>query len=245
MASVSLSVGDTSVHDRTNEAGQFHFDGLPSGTFTLIADKDNPSSVQSSDVYSASIAEDATLDDITLKLKDGQSVHGRVIGINGAVVGAQVTLRPGNGFAQAPQSAVTTGADGVFDAPVAAGFARAQLIVAAPGYPLRVFDIAVDGHAVTLNMPEAGGTLDVTTPKDGNGIFFFQDDRYLTIMDLIQWLRAHGDPLPTAPNFHVSDLAPGRYRACTLPAGSTNVAEMSRCAEGFLAPYGELHLTIQ
>jgi hypothetical protein len=40
------------------------------------------------------------------------------------------------------------------------------------------------------------------------------------------------------------ELAAGRYRVCTVKAGIATMADMTRCAEGFLPPYGELRLTI-
>lgn len=244
-ATVYLANGPDSFHQRSGKDGHFVFDGVPSGSITVAADDETQAGIKSSNVYSGNVGESEAIDSITLKLTDGRSVHCRVLGHDGPVIGAEVTVRPGSGLDQAATSTATTGTDGVFDAQVAAGFERALILVAAPGYPLRVFDIAVDGHAMTLNMPQVGGALSITLPKDANGLWFFQDGRFLSVLDLFHWMRAHGDPIPSSPAFRVNDLAPGRYRACTLTPGGRSVADMTRCAEGFLPPYGELHLTIQ
>src|SRR5258707_14456946 len=145
----------------------------------------------------------------------------------------------------ASETNVTSGPDGIFDSSIPIGLDRALMEVHAPGYALRVFDVAIDGRAITLNLPQAGGTLVVTPPKDANGLFFFQDGRFLQLASLIQWSRSRGEPFMDGNTLRVTDLAPGRYRACTLKAGRASMSDLTRCAEGFLAPYAELHLTIE
>lgn len=243
-ATVSYANGPASLRARTDENGAFHFDGVAPGEFTLTAEDHTRAAVKSSAVYTGTVSDSGTLDGITLKLTDGSSLHARVLGPDGPVIGAEVLLRPGRGYDQAPSSTATSGIDGVFDVNVAAGFDRALVLVTAPGYALRVFDIPVDGHAVTLNLPQAGGTLTVTAPKDANGLFFFQDGRWLPAADLFRWMSERGEPLPTSAGFSVGGLAPGLYRGCTLRAGGTKITDMTRCDEGFLAPYGELRLAI-
>jgi hypothetical protein len=210
----------------------------------MTAEDDHKDGIKSSEVYAGDLERVGGLDDITLKLMDGTSLHGRVIGRDGPVIGAQVNVRPGDGLQQAPSSSATTGLEGVFDAHVAAAYKRALIVVSAPGYALRVFDVAVDGRAVTLNVPSIGGTLEIKVAKDSNGVFVFQDDRYLAITDVIHWLGSHGEPPPTGPVLRVSDVAPGRYRICTLEVGGRSGSDLTRCADGFLAPYGELSLTM-
>lgn len=243
-ALVYFANGADARFQHSDEQGRFRFAGLPPGKFTMTAEDDVKGGLKSSDVYAGELATSNGLDDVTLKLTDGTSLHGRVIGRDGPVIGAQVIVRPGDGLQQAPSSSATTGLDGVFDAHVAAGFNRALIVVSAPGYALRVFDVAVDGHAVTLNVPAIGGTLAISVAKDSNGVFVFQDDRYLAITDVIHWLNNHGEAPPTGPVLRVGDVAPGRYRICTLRSGGRSASDLTRCAEGFLAPYGELHLTM-
>jgi hypothetical protein len=242
---VYCSSAGSSQHLQTDGSGRFSFDGVTAGEFTLEADVELRGGIKTSDLYTGTVGSADSLDNITLKLKDGRSIHGRVLSIDGPVIGANVKLRPGSGLEFAPASEATTGGDGVFDVNVAPGFDRAEIVVSAPGYALRVFDIAVDGRAATLNVPQAGGTLQFEGPKDANGLFFFQDDRYLAYPDLVYWMRAHGDGFPTSTSFAISDLAPGRYRVCTLKPDATRKTDLTRCVEGFLAPYGELHLAIQ
>lgn len=242
-AKVSLGAATMSVQVRTNNAGAFHFEGVPPGPIRLGAYREDENGIRNSDPLETTIAETESLDGVTLKLKDaGPSIHGRVLGRDGPVVGAGVTIVPGTGFDGAPYGQASTGIDGVFDAHVAPGFGRALIQVSAPGYPFRVFDVAIDGHAITLSMPQVGGALDVTLPKDpGPVLLVFQDDRYVDGNTLFNWARTHGEPFVHESTLHVSDVAAGRYRVCASIKGKDG----QRCADGFLAPYGELRLTIQ
>lgn len=243
-ATITLLNGPSSFSQQSDRNGQFHFDGVPPGSITMSAEAETSAGVKSSNVFAANIGGSETLDSIRLKLADGQTVHCRVMGRDGPVIGAEVTVRPGSGLEQAPSTTATTDPDGVFDARIAAGFEKAQVVVAAPGYPLRVFEIPVEGRAMTLNLPQGGGTLAVTVPRNANGLWFFQDGRFLSLLDLFHWLRSHGAPLPDSSTFRVGDLAPVRYKACTLTPDGRGIADMTRCAEGFLPPYGDLRLTI-
>jgi len=166
------------------------------------------------------------------------------MGRAGPVIGANVSIWPGDGLNNPQEAHVTTGPGGVFDASIAAGFDRALMAVHAPGYALRVFDVPLDGRAFTLNLPQGGGTLYVTPPT-GNGVFLLQDGRLLSIATLFHWASSRGETLMVGNTLRVSDMAPGRYRACAYKPGAPNMFNTARCAEGFLTPFGELRLTIQ
>lgn len=242
-AEVSLRLGSVGQTDRTTDAGTFAFDGVPPGEFTLEADILQHGVLRVSEIHGGSIGEHESLDGIVLKVKDGQSLHGRILGPEGPVVGAEIKLRHGTGLDLAPVSTATSGADGTFDVSTAPGYTRAIVTVAAPGYALRVFDIALDGHAATLNLPQVGGTLRIRPPKDANGLFFFQDGRYLSYVDVAGWMRIQGAVAPSVgASFEVSDVSPGQYRVCTLTPNARSIADLTKCADGFLPPYGELEL---
>lgn len=241
---VRLRLGSGGQTDRTTAAGTFAFAGVPPGDFTLEADTVRGGVLKTSEIQSGHLGEHETLEGITLELEDGQSLHGRVVGPDGPVVGAGIKLRHGSGLDFAPVSTATSGADGTFDVSTAPGYTRALVTIAAPGYALRVFDIALDGHAATFNLPQVGGTLRVRSPKDANGLFFFQDGRYLSYVDVAGWMRIQGAGTPSGASFDVSDVAPGQYRVCTLTPNARSAAELTKCADGFLPPYGELDLVM-
>lgn len=226
---------------QTDRNGTFSFDGVEAGAVTLRAEQRSSGTVRTSPPWTATLASDEAVDGVTLKVEDGRRVHGRVLGADGPVVGADVAVYTGSDLEIASMTNATTGPDGVFDAGVPAGVGHAFMEVQAPGFALRVFEVAVDGRAVTLNLPRGGGNLAVTVPADAQGLFFFQDGRLLPLGALAAWAQSRGEPLVTERTLRVSDVAPGRYRACTMTAAPPITR---RCAEGFLAPYGDLRLTI-
>lgn len=215
---------------RTDANGRFTFDGVTPGAFDLTAHL-KTTTLQTSEPYTGTISDTASIDDLRLVLRDGRTIRARVVGRHGPVIGADVTVSPGNGFESAPTANATSGLDGTFDVNLPAGFDRALFEVRAPGHALRVFEVALDGRAVTLNVPDAGGTLTVTLPKNGKAFNLYQDGRVLSMSGLAQWARSHGQTFFSGDRIQITNIAAGRYRVCTTD-----------CTEGFLPPYGELHL---
>jgi hypothetical protein len=232
------------VARQTDDRGAFAFDGVAPGPFTLTAEAGSASAPQSSAPHAASVGADQSIDGIVLKVRNGRTIRARVVSPSGPVIGADISVYPTNGPENPPQTTATTGFDGTFEATVAEGYDRALMTVQAPGYALRVFDAAVDGRAVTLNVQQAGGTLRITAPEDVNGLVVFQDGRFLSTANLIRWALRRGEPFVDGHTFRVGDVAPARYRVCTMKPGRSSLAAVTRCAEGFLPPYGDLHLTI-
>lgn len=240
-----LPAAVTAAQTRQTDAdGRFAFDGVAAGAFELDA-QSKRATLAVSERHRGTIGEDESLGGVRLVLRDGRPLHGRVVGRDGAVIGAEVRIRPGDALQPAPVSRATTGPDGLFDASIAPGFEQAIVEVFAPGHALRAFEIALDGRAVTLNLPHAGGSLYVDMPADANGIVLFQDGRDLSLGTLYEWARSRGESLLAGGDVRANDLAAGRYRVCTMTPRGTTLADLTRCAEGFLPPFGELQLTLK
>jgi hypothetical protein len=244
-ASVSLATHDSLVAQiqQTDSTGRFAFDGIPSGLFTAVAESYSGGHTRRSPRYESSMADGTASEDVVLKLGETQSVHGRVMSSDGAVIGARVSVYAPEVTAISSFSSATTDTAGVFDAAVASECNRVLIEVHAAGFALRVFNVPLDGRAFTLNLPQAGGALAVIAPKDVATVLLFQDDRLLPLSSLFEWSQSQGEPLLDGGILRVHDIAPGRYRACAILQDMAAL-DSRHCAEGFLAPYGELTLTI-
>jgi len=225
----------------TDEDGHFELRGLSPGTIALRAKHLG----KSSDWVVVEIVEDLEAPEISLDLEERFEVAGQVISAAGqTVAGAHVIFLPA---ATPPDLAspekVVTQADGSFSLELSERFAQADLIVAAPGWPMHlgryVFD-PVNPRPLAITLAPHGGDLITEetrfNPAGDNVVLplvLHHDGAELDI----RWILRFIDPRKiesSEATLVFRGLESGDYSLCRR-GGS--------CAAGYLAPATELNLS--
>jgi hypothetical protein len=235
----------------TDPEGRFDLRGLPAGLAWLGAE----SSSRLSDRLGVTFSEGMEVGPVELRLRATERLAGTVASRRGPVAGAQVEI-----MVPAPEGwdSATTDHDGTFGVDIPQGARRILAMVAAPGYALRTFDVAVDGQPLSLPVSEEGGTLEVVFSDDsvealqrGNlGFVVRQNGLPIPPLALQRWAQGQGPGDSTSgQTLRIPNLAPGEYRACLVPRLLPFLASEAalsaagvRCDGGTLAPGGTLSL---
>jgi hypothetical protein len=217
---------------RLSADGSFAFRGLASGVVELVA-RDGRGG--SSAAVKLALTDSNSFDPVELRISASRQVAGVVVAGDEPAIGVQITAAP---LGIGTVSGVNAFSDdsGRFSMSLPDTTRRALFTVAAPGRTLQSFDVVIGDAPIRLVIAPAGGVLEVsagappfTLTRDGVPVY---------INDLLNWMRAHGDPLHDLPNLRVPDIAPGHYELCAPRNGSP------KCVAGALAPGGSLRLAI-
>lgn len=240
-----------------DEKGEFRFDGLPPGRYTVSAV--GPGNQASDDVA-------VTLDDerdearVRLVLRRTQPLVVRIRSPEGRPVpGARVYVLP----AQAPNAGAPIGVTdlgGEVTVHVPQQTAEILIAVGAAGYATRMARLRVPTEgASVLDLSRRGGTLRLNLGSQaGEDLMtvLYHGGMALSVPALSgAGLVSGGGPSPDSRSWTLPMMAPGRYTACVVAPGnvSWNDDSSSRlerprgvpCAAGLLGAEGDLVLRVE
>lgn len=242
-ATVFLSTpGETGelLQTHADEGGQFSFNGLPAGQYSLRA------LVPSGKSGTVDVSIDETsIEYVTLLVKKNAELRGSVSSRYGGIAGARVSSYPDDrsGFDLVEWNLTDT--EGRFSVPVSPTARAVTLTVAAPGFPFHFFRSAVDAEKpIPIQVEQNGGRLQITT-RGGVYPFLFHGGGFLALQDLI------GDGVASleGSTATIENLQPGHYEVCAATAAEAlafaqTMRPAERCGNGLLAPGGHLVLAL-
>lgn len=253
-ASVTLITPHGSMTTQSGSDGSFRLRGVEPGDVSLAAFLQDADQTAASDAVIVHVEEKGSVGPVQLVLQPGQRLTGTVRSPHGPVAGAHITIFAA-GTDQPRGATADTDLEGHFIVQIPGNAERATVTVRAPGCALRVFDVPLPNHAVVLNVPEAGGELDIAFAANRANagdliILVFQDDRPVPLNELFLWALSHGTRFPADDGFHLDDMAPAYYSVCTVRPRVIRQSELSsqltgaNCISGFLPPFGNLTLAL-
>lgn len=235
----------------TDEKGAFSLRGLMPGTLLVHAYKESSSSPW----VRIDLQEDLDLAPLRLEIEEKIELSGLVRSAAGAVPGAAVAAWPEmTDGSLAFVADAQTDVDGSFLLELPHRTATANLIVVAPGYPLRLIRVPITEELPTvfIELEEAGGVLgvaetgavvlaDAADPETERRTIqptsvLHHRGAAVPVDILARILITKGRLQPRVDRLSLLDMATGEYRLCA--AGG------SPCDTGFLPPRGELVLEI-
>lgn len=238
---------------RSDEKGGFRFRGLPEGSYTLSAHLEEASS----DGIPVSLDEELDAPEATLVLRDQVEVRGFVLSRAGGVPGARLLVIPELGGMSSAQFEEThSSAGGLFRAKVPAGTSALTLVVAAPGFGVRMLRelLPLPGASLQVNVERGGGNLAVSTSlfrpnPDGTRRpmpILFHDGAAVPLAILMRFSeptqRTGGLPSMVLPSLESGVYALCSGKATTQAWRQGSSPPPDECTSGFLAVGGELTL---
>lgn len=249
------------VQLRTREDGSFEARGLAPGRVEIEAWRGR---MERSEVLPLEIVEGRTVPPVRLVLRATRPFVGTVRAGGHPVAGARISaapLSPTDRFAGVGTVAVaSSGVDGNFRLELPAWVTSVQVRYGAPGFTYGETRFAtLPDHPIVLPLAQDGGTLRLTadTPlrsrvwlETAPWLFFPERGLRLPLPELRSWSQAHGLPAELS-SLTVPNLPPGKLTACWFAtekeeseAFATGSLPAKRCSEGWLAPGGEVELTL-
>lgn len=231
--------------------GLFELRALPEGFAWMGAE----AASRVSDRVGVTLSEGLEVGAIELRLRAVEKLGGAVTSRLGPVAGALVEI-----MTPAPEGgdSATSGLDGTFNVEVPKGARQAVAVVAAPGFALRTFKVALEGQPIAFQVSEEGGTLEVvfsdraveTLQRDNLGFVVRQNGLPILPGTLERWAQDLGEGRSaTEKALRFPNLAPGEYRACFVPrqlpflaSEEVLAAAGARCDAGTLSAGGTLSL---
>lgn len=183
-----------------------------------------------SDAVSVELTREEPTHRVELVIGGAREARGMVVSGQGPVAGAKVQVRP---VAGGLPIWLTLGTDlqGVFRVDLSAGTRALDLIVVAPGHPVRLLRQAVappgeSAVVFSVAMPDAGGSLRVAWEAGAtpHGVEIAHGGARFALADLVS---AHlpSDPTVLQPGgFYFPRLAAGAYTLCTAAGSCRDVA---------------------
>lgn len=197
---------------------------------------------------------------VRLVLARQRFVVGQVVSELGPVAGALVQVEPVGRPGRPVGGSMTTGEDGRFRLSVPVDSKQAVLRVGAVGWSLRTLRIDLDARETwSVPLHRLRGSLSLhlgALPELAAPAFvpvLLTENGYLGLSILRSWAASVAGPaLNLGEVWRIPDLEPGDYRLCRLTVGEAlagaamqpGAVPAERCDEGWLAPYGELELTL-
>jgi hypothetical protein len=228
------------------EDGHFAVGGLAPGRYQIwAAGREGRSTPAEIDV-----AETLDPPSIRLVMKPVTRLFGDVFSAAGPVAGAHVDAESVDQPITFSATAVTA-ADGTFDTMLTPGTQEANIAVGPPGFAFKLFAVPVRKQQLRIPVSQEGGTLVVAgVAPDTHALWLAHNGAEIHLSILNGRWRVHraeenGVVMQTIPM-----IEPGPYTVCALLAGEVapfrraNAMPASRCASGYLAPFGTLTLTV-
>ncbi len=234
----------------TDALGAFELRGLPAADLSLSVYEDNPSC--QTELHLTRLAEGMEVGPIELRCSEMKQVQGTVVSKRGPVAGAVVGLT-----ARPPASGgdkTISGQDGSFSLNIPADLNVATVYWSAESYGAQARVVSLQDSPLRLNLQEEVGEIEVETP-------FAPEDYLRTRLRIALYSGGIEIPLRLVPTrtypgaggvgarVGLSQLAPGDYAACFVPAsilpGATPGSERTSCAAGRLEAGGRLTLSPQ
>lgn len=244
--------GSRDFHAVSELDGRFALEGLPEGTWHLVA----ATAVGPSDGAVVTVAAGRNTEEVHLVVRSRLTVRGRVQAGGSPVPGAQVTLSPqcfSSGATVAVAAHGTTDVGGRFEVLVGAPCGRVSLAVFALGHAAACRRVAVGGgEELAVSLESRGGTLVLLGSEVGwerRHVLVHQGGT-LPVAALVPWAARHGGGAQGV-ELRIPALESGLWGLCpgslvplleTLPEHSTALPE--GCASTVLPPGGTAPLAV-
>lgn len=239
----------------TDAKGSFLLQGLPEGAYVLFA---RTADEEESDGVPVSLDEDLDSPSVTLTLRSERELVGVVRSRQGAVPGATVIAIPEMaGLASASLHETYTGAGGVFRSKVPSTVSAATLVVAAPGFAIRIVRDALPaaGQPLIVEVDSGSGTIsvppEVLSPvpagEQQSMPILFHDGAAVPLALILRLTATSRRIAGRAGALDLPNLESGSYMLCAGKDATRAWREGSAppeesCRGGFLPPGGLLQL---
>jgi hypothetical protein len=229
--------------------GSFSITGLASGAYSVAAKSFRH---ESSDPVAVHVGEDDAPAQLKLVVTPDDEIKGQILSTVAPIGGAQVFALPTDKswISSVPGMSAP---DGSFRVPLPAGTHEIDLVVAPPGFPLKMLHMLVRHDPLTVTVEQNAGSLDLEVPElrdtidTPQGVLVHRG----AVQPVISFLGSREaviSPGTAAGTTHmlVPMMEPGDYALCAVPLQNANalhgVLPPQNCVFGTLAPFGTLRL---
>ena len=239
----------------SDDEGEFSLRGLPEGTYVLFARAEDE---RESDGVPVSVDEELDPPEVTLTLRSEREIQGVVRSRMGGVPGATVIAIPEMaGLGAASLQETYTGAGGVFRTRVPSAVNAATLVVAAPGFAVRILrgKLPPSGQPLIVEVDGAGGTVSLApdvlapaAPSEPQPMpILFHDDAAVPLVVMLRFTDVSRRRIGQHRALELPNLESGSYMLCqgrdaTRAWREGSGAPRDTCSSGFLPPSGVLQL---
>jgi hypothetical protein len=224
--------------------GGFAVHGLEPGSYNAQA----ISFLRQSEPVTFTVDADGTFEPMHLVLLDEQKIRGRVVSDVAPIAGAAVTIIPVD-VPGGSSNSDTTNLQGEFSATAPPASRELDVIVAAPGFALKMLHTAIQSSGfVTLKVHQNGGALEVPL---GSGDLHPYIERFGAVVAVeslaFNWPQSRRAGRNTLV---IDNVEPGPYTVCMLRRSeffdfrAGRIDRGTRCAIGVLAPFSTLSLSV-
>jgi hypothetical protein len=227
--------------------GTFELHGLAEGAATLQAS----SPLGDSDPTTVMLREDDVAH-VKLVVRSPARLAGRVLSTVGPVAGARVAVVPTD-TAPLFTIPVSTDVDGRFTSPLQAGTHEVDVLVEAPGFAFKMFHMSVPDRGIDILLDQLGGSLAIIVPQfDGSDASpqpFLLHGGAQARAAFLREVRFERSAKATV-TIRLANVERGSYTLCFVSPGEEaalragQLQASRRCVSGFLAPLGDLALTV-
>lgn len=239
--------GDARIQVNATAGGLFEATGLPLDRYEISVD----AWPMESDPVEVSFGENEKEKRVALVTRPARLLRGRVVSRGRPLAGAQVHPVPVGGARYA--RTYDTGEDGTFAASMPKDARLADVAVSLPGFAHAIGRVAIRPESLlTIQLQQNGGTMIADVPRSmftagGDRVYLAQGEARVDLWFASRW----GTRKPLDDDrveVTIPQMGPGPYQLCVLPPYALTHMEPfdeSRCSSGVLAPFGELHLSVQ
>jgi hypothetical protein len=232
IVNIGGTTGTQQIH--TNDDGSFFVSGLPPGNYSLEASAFLKESPPTNVIVSETVG-----DPVKLVVEDVEKIHGRVISDFGPITGAIVVITPTNVLARNVPVNWTDEA-GEFATFAPHGTLEVNMLVIAPGYPVKFFHSPMHRGLLTIPVPQSGGAMRVPKGAGERGPYLLHNGAIESVFGML-WTSSAIDE---GDVFAVPSIEPGPYTLCMLSPDEALAVRASsalppgRCHSAFLPPFG-------
>lgn len=224
---------------RVDESGAFVLAGLDRGDYSLQAND----FMKESRKVRVTVADEPNAP-IDLVLQANDELRGSVESPYGPVPGATVLVFPRD-VDWTSVAPARTSADGTFVTVLPAGTRQADVLVGAPGFAFEMARIAIEKRHLRVTVSQNGGTLRLTVPPltvaSSASLALLHNGATAGVTVLLtKWGGRIIKTEKEQVEISVPAMQPGEYSLCIQ--GVT--IDRSACTTGYLAPQGELALSV-
>lgn len=222
---------------RTETDGSFEIAGLEPGTYRLQAEDRSGRS----DIIELKIGGEEK-SPIELTVRPSQDIEGRITAGGAAISGAEVSAYPRGVGAMRAEDAVSR-TDGRFTIPLPIGTERADLLIAADGFP----SILLQGETrskepLVIEIARPAGTLVADTPSDA--LFNLRRrGAEISVLQLRHSVQSRNDNGKSYDRTEIILLEAGAYEVCVSFVDGKFID--GKCASAYVPPNGSVTVSLR
>jgi hypothetical protein len=232
--------GEPVIQKQAEKDGSFSVYGLDPDTYLVQAKAFKAASAS----VKVEVTNESAPEPMELVLIDSREIDGHVTSDFGPVVGADVWVTP----VDVPETFGDhdrTNGNGQFAVAVPPATGEIDVVVAAPGFAYRMFRTKVQEGQLTVHVDQRGGSV-ALQGGDGNVHLLMHGGSQATAESIAQIWPSE----KSSSALVLQSMEPGPYVVCAGPPinpgviGAQTRPPNSRCAAGFLAPYGMIEMKL-